>query len=184
MNGWLVLLWLGIVAAGFVILVFLIHIIVNHFRGKRPVDYKDYEYRLETIKVFLDFPTFKSFYLAAPENFYLKDETVYFSEDGYRYSGRCTHIGFKTLADLWAYQDWKEKIDSKKESVENDEATLKFCQSMTRVLEKKKQAELKRAQNAAQDSINIIDNLIREERPLPPTTDSILGRQINVSELL
>lgn len=52
MNGWLVLLWLGIVAAGFVILVFLIHIIVNHFRGKRPVDYKDYKYRLERIKVF------------------------------------------------------------------------------------------------------------------------------------
>lgn len=173
MNGWLVLLWLGIVAAGFAILVFLIHIIVKHFRGKQPVDY---EYTHETIKVFLDFPTFKSFYLAAPENFYLKNETVYFSEDGYRYSSHCTHIGFKTLADLWAYQDWKEKIDSKKESAENDEAALKFCQSMTRVLEKKKQAELKKAQNAAQDSIDIINNLIKEERPLPPMTDSILVR--------
>ena len=76
---------------------------------------------------------------------------------------------------MWAYQDWKEEIDSKKENAENDEATLKFCQSMTRVLEKKKQAELKKAQNAAQDSVNIIDNLMREERSLPPTTDSVLG---------
>ena len=162
MNGWLVL---SIIIAGFIVLGFLIQHIVNYFRGKRPVDY---EYTLEKIKVFLDFSTFKSFYLAAPENFNLKDETVYFNEDGYRCSSRCTRIGFKTLADLWAYQDWKEKIDSQKENAENDEATLKFCQSMTRVLEKKKQAELKKAQNAAQDSINIIDNLMREERPLPP----------------
>lgn len=159
-------------SVGFVIVIAIIKI-VNYVRGKRPVDY---EYTLEKIKVFLDFPAFKSFYLAAPENFYLKDESVYFNEDGYRVSSHCTRIGFKTLADLWAYQDWKEKIDSKKESAENDEATLKFCQSMTRVLEKKKQAELKKAQNTAQDSINIISNLVKEERPLPPTTDSILGR--------
>lgn len=79
------------------------------------------------------------------------------------------------LLDKFDVDDWKEKIDSKKESVENDEATLKFCQSMTRVLEKKKQAELKRAQNAAQDSINVINNLVKEEHPLPPMTDSILG---------
>lgn len=166
----ILLLTLGIVAV-FVILVIVIQKIANYFRGKRPVDY---EYTLEKIKVFLDFSTFKSFYLAAPENFYLKDETVYFNEDGYRGSSRCTRIGFKTFADLWAYQDWKEKIDSQKENAENDEATLKFCQSMTRVLEKKKQAELKKAQNAAQDSINIIDNLMREERSLPSTTDSVL----------
>lgn len=166
-----ILLFLLGFAVVFAIAVIAIIKIVNYFRGKRPVDY---EYTLEKIKVFLDFSTFKSFYLAAPENFNLKDESVYFNEDGYRGSSRCTRIGFKTLADLWAYQDWKNQIDSKKESAENDEATLKFCQSMTRVLEKKKQAELKKAQNAAQDSINIIDNLMREERPLPPTTDSIL----------
>ena len=173
MNTLLFLLGFAVV---FAIAVIAITKIVNYARGKRPVDYKDYKYRLEKIEVFLDFPTFKSFYLAAPENFYLKDETVYFSEDGYRCSSRCICIGFKTLADLWDYQDWKEKIDSKKESAENDEATLKFCQSMMRVLEKKKQAELKKAQNAAQDSINVINNLVKEERPLPPTTDSILWR--------
>lgn len=161
-------------SVGFVIVIAITKI-GNYVRGKRPVNY---EYALEKVKVFLDFSTFKSFYLAAPENFNLGDETVYFDENNYSsypYSSRI-RIGFKTLADLWAYQDWKEKIDSQKESAENDEATLKFCQSMTHVLEKKKQAELKKAQNAAQDSINIIDNLMREERPLPPTTDSILGR--------
>lgn len=167
-----ILLFLLSFAVIFAIAVIAIAKIVNYFRGKRPVDY---EYTLEKIKVFLDFSTFKSFYLAAPENFNLKDETVYFNEDGYRCSSRCTRIGFKTLADLWAYQDWKEKIDSQKESAENDEATLKFCQSMTRVLEKKKQAELKKAQNAAQDSVNIINNLVKEGRSLPPTTDSVLG---------
>lgn len=177
MNGWLIIFWVAIIAVSFVILVFLIQRIWNYFRGKGPVDYG---YALEKIKVFLDFPSFRSFYLAAPEQFYLGDETVVFSEGkyadhSYGYDTRI-RIGFKTLADLWAYQAWKEKIDSKKESAENDEATLKFCQSMTRVLEKKKQDELKKAQNVAQDSINIIDNLMREERPLPPTTDSILGR--------
>lgn len=159
-------------SVGFVIVIAITKI-GNYVRGKRPVDYG---YTLEKVKVFLDFSTFKSFYLAAPENFYLSDETVYFDENNYKSLNSSTRIGFKTLADLWAYQDWKEKIDSKKESAENDEATLKFCQSMTHVLEKKKQSELKKAQNAAQDSINIIDNLMREERPLPPTTDSILGR--------
>jgi hypothetical protein len=168
-----ILLFLLIFAVVFAIVVIVITKIVNYIRGKQPVDYK---YMLEKTKVFLDFPAFKSFYLATPENFNLRDETVYFNEDGYRGPNSSIRIGFKTLADLWAYQDWKENLDSKKESVENDEATLKFCQSMTRVLEKKKQAELKKAQNAAQDSINVINNLVKEERPLPPTTDSVLGR--------
>lgn len=155
MNGWLIIFWVAIIAVVFVILVFLIQRIWNHFRGKKPVDYG---YTLEKIKVFLDFPSFRSFYLAAPEQFYLGDETVCFSEGdyvdrSYGFDTR-TRIGFKTLADLWAYQDWKEKLDSKKESAENDEATLKFCQSMTRVLEKKKQDELKKAQDAAQEVQN------------------------------
>lgn len=180
MNGWLIIFWVAIIAVGFVILVFLIQRIWNHFRGKKPVDYG---YTLEKIKVFLDFPSFRSFYLAAPEQFYLGDETVCFSEGdyvdrSYGFDTR-TRIGFKTLADLWAYQDWKEKLDSKKESVENDEATLKFCQSMTRVLEKKKQDELKKAQDAALEQCQLVNRIIDEElgdrRPLPPTTDSILG---------
>lgn len=170
-KGLLVLIWVIGIFVGLVALAALIKAIWNHFRGKCPVDYG---YTLEKIKVFLDFSSFRSFYLAAPENFNLGDESVYFREKGYVGRGNSTRIGFKTLADLWAYQDWKKEIDSKKENAENDEATLNFCQSMTRVLEKKKQAELKKAQNAAQDSINIIDNLMREERPLPPTTDSIL----------
>ena len=80
-----ILLFLLSFAVIFAIAVIAIAKIVNYFRGKRPVDY---EYTLEKIKVFLDFSTFKSFYLAAPENFNLKDETVYFNEDGYRCSSR------------------------------------------------------------------------------------------------
>lgn len=166
MNGWLILFWVAIIAVGFVILVFLIQRMWTHFRGKGPVDYG---YTLEKIKVFLDFPSFRSFYLAAPEKFFLGDETVTFRD----YDR--TRIGFKTLADLWAYKAWKKKIDSEKENAENNEATLKFCQSMTRVLEKKKQDELKKAQDAARDSMSVLDNFTKEARPLPPTTDSILG---------
>lgn len=171
MNGWLIIFWVAIIAVSFVILVFLIRRIWNHFRGKGPVDYS---YALEKIRVFLDFPSFRSFYLAAPENFRLYNEYVYFRENV-----GSTRIGFKTLADLWAYQAWKEKIDSQKESAENDEATLKFCQSMTRVLEKKKQDELKKAQDAALEQCRLVNRIIDEKlgdgRPLPPTTDSILG---------
>ena len=158
----ILLLTLGIMAA-FAILVGGIQKIGNYIRGKHPVDYG---YAREHINVLLNFSSFKSFYLAAPENFNLGDETVYFREDGYTGSSDSyerTRIGFKTNADLWAYQDWHKIIDEKQQEVAYDEAALEFCHKMSRILEKKKQDELKKAQDAARDSANVLDNLVKDD---------------------
>lgn len=134
------------------ILIIGIEKVVNYFRGKHPVDYG---YAIEHVNVLLSFPSFKAFYLAAPEKFNLGDETVYFREDAYRgrsYGyGERTRIGFKTLKDLWDYQEWHNAIDEKQREARYDEATLTFCNKMSRILEEKKQVELEKAQKAAQE---------------------------------
>lgn len=171
MNGWLIIFWVAIIAVGFVILVFLIQRIWNHFRGKKPVDYG---YAGEHINVLLNFSSFKSFYLAAPENFNLGDETVCFSEGdyvdrSYGFDTR-TRIGFKTLADLWAYQDWHKIIDEKRQEAAYDEAALKFCHKMSRILEEKKQSELEKAQKAQTTAQEVQSRLIFEPKEWPNIT--------------
>lgn len=165
----ILLLTLGIVAV-FVILTIVIQKIGNYIRGKHPVDYG---YAREHINVLLNFSSFKSFYLAAPENFNLGDETVYFREDGYTGSsdsyGR-TRIGFKTNADLWAYQDWHKIIDEKQQEVAYDEAALEFCHKMSRILEEKKRSELEKAQKAQTTAQEVQSRLIFKPREWPNIT--------------
>lgn len=165
----ILLLTLGIMAA-FAILVGGIRKIGNYIRGKHPVDYG---YAREHINVLLNFSSFKSFYLAAPENFNLGDETVYFREDGYTGSSDSyerTRIGFKTNADLWAYQDWHKIIDEKQQEVAYDEAALEFCHKMSRILEEKKRSELEKAQKAQTTAQEVQSRLIFEPREWPNIT--------------